>query len=152
VGAGNPIKQESIHKEAVVEAIRKAELHTSGEIRVHLCKNRNENDPIAAAQRIFHELKMDQTQERNGILLYVNLKLHAFAFWGDQAIHAKVGQSFWDHLRDTTQASIRHDNLTDGLCQAVTAMGVALGQHFPRAHGDQNELSNQVTETDPDRE
>ena len=151
MGAGKQTQPESIEKEALVEAIRKAELHTSGEIRVHLCKNGKETDPIAAAQRIFHELKMDQTQERNGILLYVNLKIHAFAFWGDQAIHAKVGQSFWDHLRDTTQASIQNQNLTEGLCQAVAAMGIALGQHFPRNHGDQDELSNQVTETDSDR-
>ena len=55
-------------EQAVVEAIRLAEMATSGEIRVHIEKTTS----IAAFDRaleVFHLLKMDETQLKNGVLI-----------------------------------------------------------------------------------
>ena len=69
-------------EQAVVEAIRAAEKATSGEIRVHIEKTTS----MAAFDRaleVFHELKMDETQLKNGVLIYVAVKDKAFAICGD---------------------------------------------------------------------
>ena len=46
-------------QEAIVNAIRAAELHTSGEIRVH-ADNRCYGDAFKRAQIVFHSLQMDR--------------------------------------------------------------------------------------------
>ncbi|WP_372936792.1 TPM domain-containing protein, partial [Seonamhaeicola sp.] len=57
-------------EEEIVEAIRKAELNTSGEIRVHIEKTAN-GDATNRALEVFHSLKMDNTKDLNGVLIYV---------------------------------------------------------------------------------
>lgn len=146
MGAGN--SKEHIQTQLIVEAIQHAEALTSGEIRVHLCKSPDVTDGVLAAKEAFQALGMHRTQERNGIIFYLNRRKHLFAFFGDEGIHQKVGQSFWDHLRDTTQEAIRSQSLTDAVVSAVLELGKVLGEHFPRKQGDQNELSNEVTHSD----
>ena len=84
---------------AVLEAIRRAEARTSGEIRVHV-ERRCAGNAMAAAERWFQRLGMDATRERNGILFYVAVDERAFAIVGGAGIHAKVGDPFWEALRD----------------------------------------------------
>ena len=45
----------------IVEAIRKAEQKTSGEIRVHI-EAHKDHDPYKRAMEVFHLLKMDNTK------------------------------------------------------------------------------------------
>lgn len=85
-------------REAVVNAIKRAELNTSGEIRVHiesLCKI----DACDRAAYIFNYLKMYKTRERNGVLFYLALKSKRFAVIGDAGIDAKVPAGFWNSVR-----------------------------------------------------
>ena len=86
-------------EQRIAAAIEAAELLTSGEVRVHLndtCKG----DALKDAEKVFKRLRMDQTADRNGILFYIALESHNFAVVGDLGIHASVGQSFWDGIRD----------------------------------------------------
>lgn len=133
-------------REAVVSAIQKAESQTSGEIRVHLSYASSEKDALAAAKEHFDSLGMHQTQERNAVLLYLNLKLRQFALFGDQGIHKKVGQDFWNQLTTEISALIQNQNLVAGIAHAIEKIGEALQQHFPRRSNDRNELSNEVSE------
>jgi len=57
-------------EEEIVDAIRTAEKNTSGEIRVHIEKSAN-GDSFDRALEVFHYLKMDNTKEQNGVLIYV---------------------------------------------------------------------------------
>ncbi|MEO0038205.1 MAG: hypothetical protein RIQ59_1416, partial [Bacteroidota bacterium] len=70
----------------VVEAIRIAEQNTSGEIRVHIEKETS-IAPMERAVEVFHLLQMENTQERNGVLIYVATQSKQFAICGDQGIH-----------------------------------------------------------------
>lgn len=132
-------------EEAVLSAIRNAENNTSGEIRVHLSRNAFAGDPMREAKRIFANLKMDQTELRNGVLLYVHLHQQKFAFYGDRAIHEKVGQDFWDTLAATFLKEIKGHGIVRALTQAVAQVGQELGEHFPRSDSDKNELEDTVT-------
>ena len=66
---------------------------------------------------------------------------------GDEGIHQKVGQEFWDHLSQEITTSIRTQDMTAGIVLAVHEIGKALKTHFPGLHDDRNELHNDVTES-----
>src|SRR5687768_11029260 len=79
----------------IVEAIRKAEQSTSGEVRVYVERRCRFVDPLDRAAEIFWNLKMDHTAYRNSVLLYVAMTDHQFAIFADQGIHEKLGNQFW---------------------------------------------------------
>ena len=140
------IGKKRIQKHRIQSAIVVAETGTSGEIRVHLSYRRDEHEILQHAQACFHALGMSHTRYRNGVLLYVNPKIRKFALYGDQGIHACVGQEFWTELANRVSLHIREKNLSEGIIHAVEAIGDALKKHFPYEAGEINELSNEVTE------
>lgn len=128
----------------VVTAIRAAEAKTSGEIRVHL-ERRCAGDPLAAAASWFHRLKMDGTAERNGILFYLAVDERRFAIVGDAGIHEKVGDAFWQALRDKLTDAFAAGKPADGLVGAIEEAGGLLAAHFPRLGDDRNELTDEIS-------
>jgi uncharacterized membrane protein len=131
-------------EEAVVEAIRLAELHTSGEIRVHL-ESTTKKDPYERAKEVFELLKMDATELRNGVLIYLAYEDHMFAICGDEGINNLVASDFWDCTRDIMQEQFRKGNFKQGLIDGITRVGERLITYFPRQEGDSNELTNQIS-------
>jgi uncharacterized membrane protein len=130
-------------EQAIIEAIRTAELLTSGEIRVHLestCDN-----PIIRAQELFHLLKMDNTKEENGILFYVAVDDKKFALIGDQGIHDRVGDDFWKSVRDVVLSRFRESEFQKGLVEGIELVGKKLAVYFPWDINDINELSDQIS-------
>lgn len=140
-------KREHISKEdqaKIVKSIEEAELNTSGEIRVHIegsCKS----DPIQRAVLIFNKLKMFETAERNGVLIYVALKSKKFAIIGDNGINIKVPENFWEDVKEKIFTNFKDGNLTDGLCTAIEMAGTKLKEFFPRKDDDINEQSNEIS-------
>ena len=65
-------------EQEIVEAIGIAEKNTSGEIRVHIEKE-NTIAPIDRAVAVFRHLHMENTKERNGVIIYVAVKSKHFA-------------------------------------------------------------------------
>jgi uncharacterized membrane protein len=130
--------------DAVTRAIGAAELRTSAEIRVHL-DHRCPGEPMARAVAVFEHLGMHRTAARHGVLIYVSVEDHKLAVLGDQGIHERVGQVYWERLVDAVLAHFREERPRDGLLHAVAEVGAVLARHFPRRPGDVNELSDQVS-------
>jgi uncharacterized membrane protein len=82
-------------KHEIALTIHEAELHTRGEIRLYIEK-KCKGDVMERALKIFHQLNMHHTKERNGVLIYVAYVDHVFAILGDKGIHEKVPEHFWD--------------------------------------------------------
>jgi uncharacterized membrane protein len=129
--------------ERIVAAIRHAEMLTSGEIRVCI-SDRNIVDPIAAARSAFEAMKMTDTRDRNGVLIFVAPRSRTFAIIGDEGIHTRVGESFWQSTAETMRGHFAAEELTDGIVDAIAKVAELLGKHFPRLDDDQNELPDQV--------
>jgi len=53
----------------IINAIRNAEKATSGEIRIYVESKNPYVDPIERAKEIFFNLKMQQTEHRNAVIL-----------------------------------------------------------------------------------
>ncbi|MFM8433054.1 MAG: TPM domain-containing protein, partial [Bacteroidota bacterium] len=66
-------------------AITDAELMTSGEIRLFI-ERQCQGNVMDRAAFIFHEVGMDQTAERNGVLIYLATESRQFAIIGDSGI------------------------------------------------------------------
>jgi len=131
-------------KASIKQAIELAEKNTSGEIRVHIdekCKG----DVVPVAQKVFAKLGMNHTKERNGVLFYLAVRDKKFAIIGDQGIHQKVPDGFWDHTRDGMMEKFKEQKFAKGLCDAIKEAGDQLKKHFPHLDNDRNELSDEVT-------
>ncbi len=105
-------------QEQIVQAIREAEKNTSGEVRVHIDRDKDV-DPLARAQQFFDELGMDQTHLRNAVLVYLAVNDQKFTILGDIGIHRKVGDSFWEETRNLMQGHFRQGNFTEGLTAGI---------------------------------
>ena len=131
----------------IVQAIRETESRTSGEIRVLIQRGKLKGDPLVAAQKKFYRLGMHNTRDRNGVLIFVAPRLHKFAIVGDNAIHQKCGDEFWQTVVERMRAYFRDEKFSDALIEAVRQVGSVLATHFPRTVQDTNELPDDVIET-----
>jgi uncharacterized membrane protein len=131
-------------EQQVVEAIRVAEKNTSGEIRVHLEKSTS-IDAFDRAMEVFHELKMDETELKNGVLIYLAVKDKTFVICGDKGINDVVPTDFWDCTRDIMAADFKQGNYKQGLIDGIINAGEQLKKYFPWQHGDTDELSNEIS-------
>ena len=131
-------------EQEIVEAIRVAEKETSGEIRVHIEKTTSKV-PFDRALEVFHELKMDQTELKNGVLIYLAVKDHKFVICGDQGINEVVPEGFWDSTKEVMATHFKSGNFKQGLIDGITKAGEQLQKYFPYENGDTNELSNEIS-------
>ena len=129
---------------AIVQAIQEAEKKTSGEVRVHIEKKCPKKDPIKRAISLFQKLGMHKTDLRNGVIVYVATEDHLLAIWGDEGIHAKVGQEFWESTLITLQEDFKTNQIKNGLTKALLDIGEKLQQHFPYQKDDKNELDDSI--------
>lgn len=128
----------------VIEAIRKAELNTSGEIRVHLEKT-SKGDATHRALELFHLLKMDNTKLQNAVLIYVAVDDKTFVIYGDKGINALVETDFWDSTKDVIQSHFKTGHFKQGLIEGILKSGEQLKKYFPYESDDTNELTNEIS-------
>ena len=131
-------------EQEIVEAIHVAEKNTSGEIRVHIEKTTSV-DAFDRAMEVFHELKMDETQLKNGVLIYLAVDDRHFVICGDQGINDVVQNDFWDCTRDIMVTQFKEGNFKQGLINGILRAGEQLQKYFPWEDGDTNELSNEIS-------
>jgi uncharacterized membrane protein len=131
-------------RDTIKQAIIDAESNTSGEIRVHIetwCHGK----VLDRAAKVFHSLKMQDTEQRNGVLIYLGIRHHKFAIIGDAGIHAQVGDNFWDDVKQKMVENFKDKNFTEGLVQAIAEVGTKLKAYFPHLPDDVNELPDDIS-------
>ena len=131
-------------EEEIIQAIRQAELNTSGEIRIHIEKT-SKGDATNRALEVFHFLKMDNTKLKNGVLIYVAVEDKTFVIYGDKGINDVVSKDFWDSTKNSIQLHFKSGDFKQGLISGIIKSGEQLAKHFPWEHGDINELSNEIS-------
>jgi len=133
-------------RKTIVQAIADAEAMTSGEIRLHIeakCKNENVLD---RATEIFFKLKMNETAQQNGTLIYLAYEDHKFAIIGDKGINEVVPANFWDGTKEVMSGHFKQGEFLEGLLFAIQETGSHLKQYFPLQADDKNELTNEISE------
>ncbi|WP_028289594.1 TPM domain-containing protein [Olleya sp. ITB9] len=134
----------TIEEQEIVAAIRTAEDTTSGEIRVHIENTCNDMLEQRALE-VFSVLKMDNTVDRNGVLIYVAVNDHKFSIYGDQGINKLVPDHFWDDTKTVIQNHFKNGQFKQGLVDGILHAGEQLKTHFPIKANDINELPNTIS-------
>ena len=132
-------------KEQIVQAIRNAERETSGEIRVYIESRNPLVNVMERAAEIFFNLKMQQTDDRNAVLLYIAIKDKELALFGDEGIYKRVGAEYWNNEVKNMISQFSKDNISNGIEQCIQHIGQTLKEKFPyNTTTDRNELPDDI--------
>lgn len=129
----------------IVEAIRQAEKQTSGEVRIYVESKNPFVDPLDRAKEIFYNLKMQETEHRNGVLLYLAMDHHELALFADEGIYQKAGADYWNNeVKQMIEGFTKH-NIGDSIERCVLHIGQTLKEKFPyESTTDKNELPDEI--------
>jgi len=131
---------------AIVDAIQEAEAHTSGEIRVHLDNRIPKGmDIMQRAAEVFQQLGMDETVQRNGVLILFAVQDKRFSIFADEGINKVVPEGFWDGIATTLKEHFIRKQFVEGLKAGIPLIGAQLQEYFPREEDDQNELPDELS-------
>lgn len=137
---------DQLDHDRIVGAIKEAEAKTSGEIRIYVQRGELDGDAFDYAQRKFRQLGMEQTRERNAVLIFVAPRARKFAVIGDEGVHKKSGDEFWQDLVERMREHFQHDQFTQALVEAIESTGQLLARYFPKSLDRGNELPDNVVE------
>ncbi len=128
----------------IVEAIKQAELNTSGEIRLHV-ESKCAGEALDHAAFWFKKLDMHKTEARNGVLFYLAVADRKFAIIGDAGINEKVEENFWDSVKALMLAKFKEGKFAEGLSEGIGKAGEKLKAYFPYQLNDKNELPDDIS-------
>ena len=132
-------------KEQIVQAIRLAEKETSGEIRIYIESKNAYMDAIDRAAEIFFKLKMQETEHRNAVLLYIAMDHHELALFADEGIYKKAGKEYWDNAVKNMLSQFTKEDISNGIEQCIAQIGQTLKEKFPYIPTeDKNELPDEI--------
>ena len=132
-------------QQLIIESIRNAERMTSGEVRVFVESKCSYMDAIDRAAELFFQLEMQKTDDRNAVLLYVAMKDRQLAVFGDEGIHKKVGNEYWNNEVHKMITNFNRENYAAGISEVVKDIGEALTKNFPfNNETDKNELPDDL--------
>jgi uncharacterized membrane protein len=134
----------SINDARVKAAIEQAERQTSGEIVVSVSSYFWGNIH-KVARKTFARLAVSRTAARNGVLFFIVPSRRMFVVLGDQGIHEKVGQEFWERVASHLSEHFHEGHFTEGLVDGIEEVGRQLAAYFPYDRStDINELPDDI--------
>ncbi len=129
----------------IVAAIQEAEGNTSGEIRIFVETNCNIASPLERAKELFYKLRMDKTEHRNGVIVYLATEDHCLALYGDKGIYEKTGgNDYWENEVAMAIEHFKNGAYTEGMVQLIKDIGNSLTEYFPANATGKNELPDDI--------
>jgi uncharacterized membrane protein len=139
--------------DAIEQAIARAELTHAGEIRfaieseltpAHILKGVT---PRARAHDVFASLRVWDTEQNNGVLVYVQLADRSVEIVADRGFDGRVSPAEWAAVCRLMEEHFRAGRFEAGSIAGVDAIGTLLARHFPQTAGQAVASRNQL----PDR-
>jgi uncharacterized membrane protein len=134
--------------EEVLKRIRTAivdsEKSHSGEIRfaaeaaLPMSYLRRDAPARERALMMFSKLRVWDTEQNNGVLIYVEMADHQIEIVADRGIARYVGAEVWKAIAGTMRDRFRVGDFEAGTIEAVKSTGDLLARHFPLADGERN--------------
>jgi hypothetical protein len=137
--------------DAIERAVHGAESRHRGEIRfaieasLTLPALLSGMTPRHRAAEVFSLLRVWDTEENNGVLVYLLLADHDVEILVDRGIRARVAQEEWQQICHGMEAAFRRGAFGEGAISGIQAIGEVLARHFPAGAGEKNELPNRPT-------
>lgn len=147
------LKFPSATLDAIEQAIARAEATHAGEIRfaveselapLHILKRVT---PRARALDVFASLRVWDTEQNNGVLVYVQLADRSVDIVADRGFNGRVSPAEWGAVCRLMEEHFRAGRFEAGSIAGVDAIGTLLARHFPQIPGQSAPSRNQL----PDR-
>jgi uncharacterized membrane protein len=94
------------------------------------------------AQDVFAQLRVWDTQNNSGVLVYLLVAERAIEIVADRGIAARVGQQEWQRICDGMRERFVANDYERGVIDGVRAVSDMLAQHFPDDGSTRNELAD----------
>jgi uncharacterized membrane protein len=136
---------------AIERAIRASEARCSGEIRFAVETAFDIPElwagitPRERALHVFSQLRVWDTELRNGVLIYVLVADRDVEIVADRGAAAVIQAAEWETTCRLMEDHFRAHRFSEGAVAGVAAVGGLLERHFPARTGDRDELPNQPT-------
>ena len=130
----------------ITSAITASELTHRGQIRFAIELNLPLRDIVqkkSARQRaleVFSELGVWDTEENNGILIYLLLAERDFEIVADRGICRQVDQDNWQRVSHEMETLFRQGQFEAGVLHGITQVGILLHRYYPPQKSPSNEL------------
>lgn len=132
----------------IEEAIKKSEDRHSGELRF-VVENALALGKVWAgistrqrALEMFSNLRVWDTAENSGVLIYVSVADREVHIVTDRGIAERVEQAEWDAIARTMQKKYQQGDFLQGSLQGIERITILLTLHFPPGPNNPNELPN----------
>ena len=131
---------------AIERAIADGEAAHRGEIRF-AAEDALEARALFAGQsareraiEVFSDLRVWDTEENNGVLLYLLLADHDVEIVADRGLNARVAPAEWESVCRAMEQALGRGDFEGAILGGVEAVSALLARHFPPRPGDRNEL------------
>jgi uncharacterized membrane protein len=130
--------------ETLAAYVADSERRHTGEIRIYveaglpLSYLWRDAPPRERAVALFGKLGVWDTEQNNGVLIYLLLAEHAIEVVADRGLSAHVPAQHWQQIVQGMGEAFRAGRYEEGLKQAVDAVSALLVRHFPAAPGAAN--------------
>lgn len=94
------------------------------------------------ALEVFSSMRVWDTEQNNGVLIYVLLAEREVELVADRGISSKVAAEAWQQICDALQAAFRDSAHEQGVLSAITKISSLLAAHYPPVLGRANQLSD----------
>ena len=135
---------------AIEKAIKTSETTHLGEVRF-VVEGALDGAPLFSGQSareraidLFSHLRMWDTEQKSGVLIYLLLADRQVEIVADRGIHAKAGSHAWVEICRGMEKAFKAANYEEGVIQGIQAVSRQLTEHFPAALGNRNELPDKT--------
>jgi uncharacterized membrane protein len=131
---------------AIEQAIKRGEASHRGEIRF-AAEDALEGPALLGGQsareralEVFSQLRVWDTEENNGVLIYLLLADHDIEIVADRGINAKVAQDDWERMCRDMEQALGRGEYEAAVVTGIEEASLLLARHYPPRPGDRNEL------------
>ena len=133
---------------AIEREIGAQETRHSGELRFAVEASLPLNDLVSGvsgrerAIELFSRLRVWDTEQNTGVLIYLLLADRDVEIVADRGIHLKVGEAGWEAICKEMEREFARGDFRQGVLRGVQAISDLLGKHCPPRPDNPDELSN----------
>ncbi len=130
----------------IEQAIRRGEATHRGEIRFAAEDALDgpallaRHSPRERALEVFSQLRVWDTEENNGVLIYLLLADRDIEIVADRGVNARVPQAEWDKICSAMEQGLRRGEFEAAVVRGIEQASALLARHYPPRPGDRNEL------------
>lgn len=127
---------------AASEQGHRGELRVAVEASMDLAPLLRGQSPRERAEEVFSGLRVWDTADNSGVLLYINWADRDIEIVADRGISARVAQDEWEAVCRGIEAHFRAGRFESGMLEGINSITVLLARHFPAASANPDELGN----------